>query len=119
MLRNATVQGNLSGSVHEVRLQQPAETILVIDGTGVSWVNPGVQTPLDAPQLTVAQLQQGVVPTRHRGGNNVLFADGHLKWPRIEAVTQRNLWLVRKTPDYCITLPSPFDWLVESKFSSP
>jgi prepilin-type processing-associated H-X9-DG protein len=44
--------------------------------------------PITEPEdLTTA----GVV-VRHNGGDNILFADGHVKWLRLEAMVDRKLW---------------------------
>jgi prepilin-type processing-associated H-X9-DG protein/prepilin-type N-terminal cleavage/methylation domain-containing protein len=71
----------------ESRYQRPASTILVLDGDG-NFVNPGRETP----PFTGAALREWGVDTRHDNGSNVAFADGHVKWLSLDALTKPSLW---------------------------
>lgn len=88
-LRNGrpTMTAN-SRPVHEVRYTRPTSTILALDGDGY-FVNPGTQQP--PFQGTEGLLKYGVNP-HHNNGSNAVFADGHVKWLSLEAMTKRSLW---------------------------
>ncbi len=74
-------------SVAQSRYQRPASTILVLDGDG-NFVNPGRETP----PFTDTSLRRWGVDTRHDNGSNVAFADGHVKWLSLDALTKPSLW---------------------------
>jgi prepilin-type processing-associated H-X9-DG protein/prepilin-type N-terminal cleavage/methylation domain-containing protein len=74
--------------VRQFRIRRPADTILVLDGTG-RFVNPGYQEP--AFVGVEGLLQCGVTP-RHYRGCNVAFADGHVKWLPLQSLTNASLW---------------------------
>jgi len=74
--------------LHDSRLVRPASTILALDGIG-GIVNPGADPITGTDDL----IDRGVV-VRHNGGDNVLFADGHVKWLSLQAMTKQSLWLV-------------------------
>jgi prepilin-type processing-associated H-X9-DG protein len=76
-------------NVHASRFKQPSRTIVVLDGSGMGtgFVNPGRD-----PITSVEDLLQRDVVVRHNGGDNVLMADGHVKWLRLEAMTDQSLW---------------------------
>jgi len=75
-------------SVHESRFQHPSGTILALDGQG-SVVSPGRNTVTDTTYLIGQR-----VKVRHNGGDNLLFADGHVKWLSLEAMTKQSLWRI-------------------------
>jgi prepilin-type processing-associated H-X9-DG protein len=64
-----------------------------MDGDGES-VNPG-QGPLTS---TTDLVTRGVI-TRHSGGNNCLFFDGHVKWLSMESMVNLNLWTLYGEPN--------------------
>lgn len=70
----------------------PDSTILVLDGRGHP-VSPA-SDPINSPQDLIRRLVQ----IRHNGGDNLLFADKHVKWFRLEAMANRHLWLAGDTP---------------------
>ena len=79
--------------------RHPTTTILVIDGLGslVSPGNPGTEeTPAPGPVLNRKWIEETNVRLRHtvggREGDNVLWADGHVKWLSLEAMFDRHLW---------------------------
>lgn len=74
--------------VHQVRVRFPSRIILVLDGNGSGYVNPG----LYAQMTSVEELEQKNIPDRHSGGNNVLFADGHVKWLSLRSLLERKKW---------------------------
>lgn len=93
---------NGNDGIAEMRVRRPATTIVAMDGesptgsylmthsTGVG----GTLFPI-AGEDDVAKM--GVeVPGRHRGGNNALFADGHVKWTRIDSLVDETLWRIGK-----------------------
>lgn len=69
---------------------RPSSTILVLDGDG-DYVSPGYQKP---SATDTATLQNFGVPDRHEGGVNVCFADGHVKWMRLDALLKVSLWRI-------------------------
>lgn len=76
------------------RFRHPESTIIVLDGRGMAgFVNPGRNPINSTKDLTSA----GVV-IRHGTGDNLLFADQHVKWRRLEAMLDRNLWLMADPP---------------------
>lgn len=80
--------GRTQPSVPERRVRFPASTILVLDGTGSGYVNPGIY----AAMTSLAELEAKNIPDRHRGGANVLFADWHVKWMAMSSLLKRNQW---------------------------
>lgn len=80
--------GRTQPSVPQQRVRRPSETILVLDGTGSGYVNPGIHKAM----ASVDELEKLNVPDRHGGGDNVLFADGHVKWLRLTDMIGRRQW---------------------------
>jgi prepilin-type processing-associated H-X9-DG protein len=74
-------------AVHDSKFTHPATTILALDGVG-HFVFPANGTIPDSNFL----LTEGV-QVRHNGGDNVCFADGHVKWLRLESMVNRTMWL--------------------------
>jgi len=76
-------------TVHEAQYLYPSSTILLLDGQDYPYaaVNPGV-----APITSIEDLFRRGVANRHNDGNNVCFADGHVKWLSLQRLTQRSLW---------------------------
>ncbi|MBV9868426.1 MAG: hypothetical protein JO316_23985 [Abitibacteriaceae bacterium] len=95
---------------HRVRRSQvvyPESTIQVIDGKGnITGPDPKLGPGFayaammgnnfiavgQNPIPNVDELLKAGLANRHRGGVNALFADGHVKWLRLEALTKRGLW---------------------------
>ena len=73
----------------------PSTTISVLDGSDDSYVfhniyatvNPGID-----PITSVADLKDGGVLPRHKGGVNLLYVDGHVKWQSMAALTSTPMW---------------------------
>jgi prepilin-type processing-associated H-X9-DG protein/prepilin-type N-terminal cleavage/methylation domain-containing protein len=64
-------------------LKAPAQTVFLVEAAGNRIFTDGDDTQSFAGQPTVAQQCQAVyllVRTRHSGGANYLFGDGHAKW---------------------------------------
>lgn len=80
----------LISRLNEARIPTPSQTITVLDGKG-KWVNP-ISDPITAPQDLIVRGME----LRHNGGNNCLFADGHVKWLRLEAMANEELWRVNR-----------------------
>lgn len=80
--------GRTQPSVAQLRVRFPARTILVVDGTGSGYVNPGIY----AAMTSVEELEKKNISDRHRGGSNVLFADWHVKWMTMSSLLKRNQW---------------------------
>jgi prepilin-type processing-associated H-X9-DG protein/prepilin-type N-terminal cleavage/methylation domain-containing protein len=76
--------------LNEARIPNPSDTITVLDGKG-KWVNP-ISDPITEPQDLIAR----GIELRHNGGNNCLFADGHVKWLRLESMASEELWRVNR-----------------------
>ena len=85
-----------------VRYTRPSSTILVSDGTTFStndmfgssmgaFIAPGYTQP---PPTDITTLQKYGVPDRHEGGVNVCFADGHVKWMRLDSLLKVSLWRI-------------------------
>jgi prepilin-type N-terminal cleavage/methylation domain-containing protein/prepilin-type processing-associated H-X9-DG protein len=77
-------------------LARPAETIMIADAqankgkhAGMGW--PAIYCPVDLPDGVARYRADGLEKTwalsdRHNGGGNYVFADGHVKWMRRDAV---------------------------------
>lgn len=74
--------------VHEVRYRRPSSTILLLDGNG-EFVNISEHKP---PFEGTEGLKRYGVDAPHDEGSNVAFADGHVKYFALEALTKRSLW---------------------------
>lgn len=75
---------------HKLRvssLSHPSSSILLLDGTNDIFTFPGWPNP-DVRDLR----EKGIVPRHNGNGVNVLFADGHTKWRRLESLLDKNLW---------------------------
>jgi prepilin-type processing-associated H-X9-DG protein/prepilin-type N-terminal cleavage/methylation domain-containing protein len=79
-------------AVHASRIREPSNTILAVDGSG------GFVTHASADP---GNIDQGIgswrALSRHNGGGNVSFFDGHVKWLSLEAMNNRSLWEVVRT----------------------
>lgn len=75
--------------VHETQYRFPSSTIFLLDGQDYPYaaVNPGVE-----PITSIEDLFVRGVANRHNDGNNVCFADGHVKWLSLQMLTRRSLW---------------------------
>ena len=71
----------------DVRIKAPAQMIVVVDGWGEHMA---INTP-DNP-LSADNLSRFGVEVRHKNGANALFADGHVKWMSLDALTDRSHW---------------------------
>jgi prepilin-type N-terminal cleavage/methylation domain-containing protein/prepilin-type processing-associated H-X9-DG protein len=79
----------------EAQLENASGTILVTDGGGFSnWSGgyPGnssywYRIQMDSVGGHVPNTQTGILQSQHFDGANLLFADGHVKWLKAEAVT--------------------------------
>jgi len=74
--------------MHEVRYRRPSSTILLLDGRN-EFMSPSVQKP---PYEGIEGLKRYGLDIVHGEGDNVCFADGHVKWLSAEALTKRSLW---------------------------
>lgn len=82
-------------SLSLIRYRFPSSTIIVLDGGDTTYyfhnnfaaVNPGVDTI-----HSVADLNDGGVFARHKGGINLLYVDGHVKWQNLESLTSTPMW---------------------------
>ena len=81
-------KGYADKALHQTAYRRPSSTILVLDGDGY-WVNPSRQNP---PYEGVEGLKNCGVDAPHNNGANVCFADGHVKWMSMQALTKRSLW---------------------------
>lgn len=82
-------------------LTHPDSTILILDTVSNSQRFIGFgNEPITGPPFLMAH----GVPDRHRGGDNVLFADGHVKWLSLQTMTDRHLWVAGVMPT---TKPTP------------
>ena len=94
--RNMLIPGS---HFHSHNFRHPATTILVLDGDGMS-VSPGAYEKFtgdpSGPVLDREWIVLRSVKLRHtvggREGDNVLWADGHVKWLSLEAMFDRHLW---------------------------
>jgi prepilin-type N-terminal cleavage/methylation domain-containing protein/prepilin-type processing-associated H-X9-DG protein len=87
---------SLKGPQREARLPRPAETIMIADaqaekGSYAGWGWTAVYCPIEWPQGVTNYQAEGLDQTwalsdRHNGGGNYIFADGHVKWLRRDAV---------------------------------
>ncbi len=81
-----------------IRYTRPSSTILALDGDGY-FVSPmgamagSHMNPPDPPATDVAMLNHYGIFARHADGINVAFADGHVKWMRLESLLKPSLWL--------------------------
>lgn len=85
--------------ISDSRLTHPAGTMLALDGTAAN--NGYVAADYNSSDgkffiQSAADLQfLGVAfPGRHDGGNNVLFADGHVKRLSLDQLADQHLWVV-------------------------
>ncbi len=91
---NVTFEGGYSFHVpygptqlSDIRIQMPSRMILVIDGGGQK-----TSAPLETGPLSSEDLANMQVALRHKHGANALFADGHVKWMSLDALTDRKHW---------------------------
>lgn len=89
----------------------PATTILVLDGQDITLlthsqyavVNPGID-----PIHSVDDLKDGGVLAVHGAGLNLMYADGHIKWHRLDDLTSTPMWRYDgKEPTPAPTPPAP------------
>ena len=79
--------------VRQLYATHPDSTISVLDGGGML-----IQAAY-ADSSSLADLQsKGLKPPRHKGGSNVLFLDGHVKWTPYDSLTDLKLWYFRSGP---------------------
>lgn len=86
---NAGLFGPNGTGLHDVRLRYPANTILLGDGMpGVSgyalWIEAEPDAGVDAWEA------DSTYATRHLGGANYAFADGHVKWLKPDSIDTEN-----------------------------
>lgn len=81
-------KGYADKAINQVRYRRPSSTILVLDGDGY-FVNPSHKDP---PYEGIEGLKDCGVDAWHNNGANVCFADGHVKWLSLQALTKRSLW---------------------------
>ena len=81
-----------------IRYTRPSSTILALDGDGY-FVSPmgamagSHMNPPDLPATDIAMLNRHGIYARHGDGVNVAFADGHVKWMKLESLLKPSLWL--------------------------
>jgi len=77
--------------MHDVRMRYPSNTILIGDGDAGS---PGNVLGADADATSTPPIQaweaSGDYATRHLGGANYAFADGHVKWLNPDSIDTEN-----------------------------
>jgi prepilin-type N-terminal cleavage/methylation domain-containing protein/prepilin-type processing-associated H-X9-DG protein len=73
-------------------IPKPAETAYIGEGTSIVFgPNPGLATPLTYDQWQTNcrnSITYGYGARRHNEGMNILFLDGHVKWMKVENLTQ-------------------------------
>ncbi|RYX81256.1 hypothetical protein EON83_24900 [bacterium] len=75
------------------QFEHPSSTATFHDTTGSAVLSKwGWQPTLTEEDLIAAGLSK-----RHQEGNNVLFADGHVKWLTRGAMAKRSLWVLADT----------------------
>ena len=89
-------------------IQQPSTLIHILESTfasGTAWIRPSVSTTVSSlPLTTSATFIRWLEPfPLHFDGVNLLFADGHVKWRRIDTIAGKEFGLstshVGPTPD--------------------
>jgi len=100
MFRNMTPGYGISGCIVDksiARINHPAAAIAIADSwheicccpRAVAWPEGGCCFPgYSAPFCTTAadSTKDKSHATRHQGGSNIIFADGHAKWMKAEAI---------------------------------
>lgn len=77
--------------IRDSRIRVPSETILVTEGE-----NPLAFNFVPASmQLNEEELTTMTFMFRHNSGSNNLFADGHVKWLSVQAMTDNQVWLLK------------------------
>jgi len=73
-------------------IPKPAETVYIGEGTSiVVGPNPGLATPLTYAQWqanVAANVAYGYGARRHNEGMDLLFLDGHVKWMKVDQVSE-------------------------------
>ena len=82
--------GRTAPCVPEMRVRFPAQTILLLDGNNKPFAN--ISAGQYAQMTSLKELAEKGVPDRHQGGNNMLFADWHVKWKSLPSLLERNQW---------------------------
>ncbi len=76
----------------ENQIHWPSQLIIVLDGKG------GVAEPSYNPITSPTDLTDRGVVVRHDGGDNCLFADGHVKWLKLDNMMDLKMWTIDGKP---------------------